>query len=163
MATPNSSRLLTFYRGGRDDRGRSLTTILGWDRAQLESVHDFIQWLFPLPEASSANPGAPVLTPEDMDAFRREPELQERMRGALATMLGFYGIDPPGAHVWLTVGNHNYRRLTRMLRSLRAVGLEAEAQRLFTALQAIYNDHQGVIGRSTFEFWRRAATETIAA
>ena len=47
------SRLLDFYRGLKaDTEGRSLKEILAWDEDDLEAVHDFIQWLFPLPEPS---------------------------------------------------------------------------------------------------------------
>ena len=55
--------IVTFLEGeGPDDRGRSLFDVLAFDDAALERNHDFIQWLFPLPEPSSAVPDAPVLT-----------------------------------------------------------------------------------------------------
>ena len=48
--------LVAFYRdGARDDEGRTLAEILAWDDDRLEEIHDFIQWLFPLPERSGAN------------------------------------------------------------------------------------------------------------
>jgi hypothetical protein len=51
-----SSRLLAFYRGqAPDDAGRWLKDIWEWDDEQLETTHDFIQWLFPLPEPSRFN------------------------------------------------------------------------------------------------------------
>jgi hypothetical protein len=51
------SRLLDFYRGvGADTEGRRLEDILAWPDDDLEEVHDFIQWLFPLPEPSRASP-----------------------------------------------------------------------------------------------------------
>src|SRR5262245_5587601 len=64
------SRLLDFYRGeGTDAEGRRLDDILAWRDGRLEAVHDFIQWLFPLPEPSRFNPDAPLLTPHDIAAF----------------------------------------------------------------------------------------------
>ena len=64
------SRVLEFYRGhGRDHRGRLLADILGFDFYELEFHHDYIQWLFPLPEPSGANASAPLLTDEDIAAF----------------------------------------------------------------------------------------------
>ena len=43
------SPIVQFYRGnGRDHRGRSLAEIVAWSDAMLESVHDYIQWMFPL-------------------------------------------------------------------------------------------------------------------
>src|SRR5271170_564607 len=40
--------LVAFYRGGYTDNGGTLDQMLSWDDARLESVHDYIQWLFPL-------------------------------------------------------------------------------------------------------------------
>lgn len=57
MTQPNP--LIGFYRdGAQDDCGRTLAKILSWPDDRLEAVHDFIQWMFPLPERSGANPAA---------------------------------------------------------------------------------------------------------
>ena len=77
----DQSALLAFYSGtGRDSAGRTLTEIWAWDHRRLEMAHDFIQWLFPLPEASRFNPDAPLLTPADAAAFRADADLQARVR-----------------------------------------------------------------------------------
>ena len=39
---------------GRDHRGRSLAEVLAFDDSALEQHHDYIQWLFPLPEATGS-------------------------------------------------------------------------------------------------------------
>jgi hypothetical protein len=57
---------------------------------------------------------------------------------------------------WLTPGNHNHLRLTRILRSLRLLGLESEAQALFRALSQLYESHPGRITFRTYEFWKNA-------
>jgi hypothetical protein len=57
--------ILGFYSGVEPDhRGRYLHEIQKWPDDQLESVHDYIQWLFPLPERSGFNVSAPVLNPK---------------------------------------------------------------------------------------------------
>jgi len=57
-----SRRLVAFSEGSApDDRGRFIGDVLRFDDEKLEDVHDFIQWLFPLPERSGANPLAPIL------------------------------------------------------------------------------------------------------
>jgi len=82
--------------------------------------------------------------------------LQERMRRAFHRMMRFYGFGV--RHLpWLTPGNHNFLRLTRMLASLRLAGLEAEAQELFGRLKALYEAHPDLIGRLTWSYWARAA------
>ena len=151
------SPILAFYEGtGGDHRGRTLEEILAWSDAELETTHDYIQWLFPLREPSAFNPWAPVLTAADIAAFRSSPRLQERMRRAFRRMMQFYGF---GGRTlpWLTAGNHNFLRLTRILTSLRLAGLEAEAQELFGHLKALYEAHPDVIGRLTWSYWQGAA------
>jgi hypothetical protein len=57
------SLLVDLYRGRAvDTEGRSLKDVLSWPDDELEVVHDFVQWLFPLPEPSRFNPDAPLLT-----------------------------------------------------------------------------------------------------
>jgi hypothetical protein len=172
------SAITEFFEGrGRDGSGRTLEEILRWSDGRLEDVHDYIQWLFPLPERSGANPWAPVLDAEDIAAFHRDAALRERLREGFDRMLAFYGLTRRDGEIvptagfeqharhWLTPGNHNHLRLTRILRSLRVLGLEEEAQRLWKALETIHGREAGAgrysITERTFAFWRRAATEPL--
>jgi Opioid growth factor receptor (OGFr) conserved region len=162
-------KILHFYRGGEDDDGRTLDEILGWPDAELEAVHDFIQWLFPLPEMSGANPSAPVLDATTIDAFRGSEDLQQRLRQSFLRMLRFYGLEFHQGVVqqaanfsarsvnWLSPGNHNHLRLTRMLRSLRLLALAAESAALYKALSEIYGNHSDRITQRTYQFWTEAA------
>lgn len=164
-----SSKILDFYRGGCDDEGRTLGEILAWPDAELEAVHDFIQWLFPLPERSGANPDAPILDAATIDVFRQSLELQQRLHQSFLRMLRFYGFDfdaesvhaatnfPSRSSNWLIPGNHNHLRLTRMLRSLRLLGLTSESSALFQALSRIYRQHPHCITQRTYQFWTNAA------
>ena len=53
----SSSRIVDFYAGvAPDHRGRSLAQLQSQSLSALETNHDYIQWLFPLPERSSAIP-----------------------------------------------------------------------------------------------------------
>lgn len=173
----DGNRLTRFFAGGEDDQGRSLDEILGWDEARLELVHDYIQWIFPLPELSGANPWAPVLDQATIAAIRGSPEMQERLRAAFLRMLAFYGFALEGDRAiegprfaaasrnWLHAGNHNHLRLTRMLRSLRVLGLEHEAGTLWEALRSLYESESAAgrrtITTETFAFWRQAATAPL--
>ena len=87
------SRLLDFYRGqATDAEGRLLKEIWTWDDDDLEAVHDFIQWLFPLPEPSQFNPDAPLLTEEDIDAFKNDPILRANVMKSFERILAFLGF-----------------------------------------------------------------------
>lgn len=145
------SPLITYYRGtGTDHAGRQLRDVLAWDDDALEHVHDYVQWLFPNTEPSRANAAAPLLTTDDIAAFRRDPALQHALRTAFERMLAYYGlrrrttasavlIEPAGewparARHWVHAYNHNHLRLTRIMKCLHALGFEADARALQSAL-----------------------------
>lgn len=174
-ATPAaaSHTLIAFYAGtGRDGAGRTIDEVLAFTFDELEDVHDYIQWLFPLFERSGANPGAPVLDDESVGSLRREPALRRRMRTAFELMLAFYGLQlstsggtqriertdvfPVRAKVWLTPRNHNFLRLSRILHSLCIMNGAALARMLLSALEEIDRDFPGVVGERTRDFWRNA-------
>jgi hypothetical protein len=175
MANPASSALLAFYAGdGADAAGRKITDIWAFEHRRLEMVHDFIQWLFPLPDPSRFNPDAPLLTEHDKAAFRADPRLQDHVRRSLDLMLEFLGLRRQGATItraphfakvhWLEPANHNHLRLTRMLLFLTHAGLHAEAAALLTCLEDIAaREGAGKISPRTLEFWRAAATGLSAS
>ncbi len=170
-----SSLLVRFYAGEvPDDQGRFLGDIQKWTPSQLEAVHNYIQWLFPLPEPSPVNPRAPVLDAQTIAEFARRPELRDALRRSLEVMIGFYGFQvaagpPPAvfpaerweqaARNWLSPGNHNHLRITRILRSTRLLNLPAYAEAFFAALEALYRTPRGHKGISevSFRYWRQAA------
>ena len=164
------SRLLDFYRqDAPDSEGRWLRDLWGWDDEALESVHDFIQWLFPLPEPSQFNPDAPLLTATDISAFRADDSLRANLRRSFERILSFLGLaeQPDGAiaegpnfaaraaDVWNTP-NHNWLRITRILRSLTLLGLEPQAQALYACLSGFYQSRKSPIPDNTFRYWSAA-------
>jgi hypothetical protein len=174
MQTSRPDPLIAFYRDGApDDTGRTLAEILAWDDDRLEAVHDFIQWLFPLPEPSGANPNAPILDPATIETFRASLAMRDRLRASYDRMLKFYGLclipkkSPlvierapdfaARAQNWLWPMNHNHLRLTRILRSTLLLGLEAESKALFHALNSIYREFPDRIPARTHAFWSNAA------
>jgi hypothetical protein len=173
MGDGDADPIVRFYRlEGPDARGRMLTDILAWDDARLESVHDYIQWLFPLPEPSAFNPVAPILTEATMRTFQRDATLQARLGQALARMLAFYGLAastrpgrveiektkdfPAQSRQWLHPGNHNHLRLTRILTCLRLLGLEEHSRALFSCLERIAGEHPDAISSTTLAYWCKA-------
>lgn len=164
------SALLLFYRGtGPDHAGRYIADIWAWDHRRLEMVHDFIQWLFPLPEPSRFNPSAPLLTATDVTAFQEIADLQLRAMRSLDLMLDFLGLIRASSSItrnehfntrakeWLQPLNHNYLRLTRILLFLGHIGLTPERAALLACLEDIAS-HEGrdVISATTLSFWRDA-------
>lgn len=175
----DQNQLLNFYSGlGTDDRGRSLRQIQCWPDDQLERTHDYIQWLFPLTERSGFNSNAPILDAQVIQEFLARSELRGNLRASLVRMLAFLGFrlveeEPlrvvPAAHFaeraknWLTPANHNHLRLTRILKSLRLLGLEEEAAALFRCLEGLYGKEsvspRPRISEETFSYWRSAVAQ----
>jgi hypothetical protein len=164
------SRLLDFYRGaGTDAEGRTLAEILAWGDDDLEAVHDFIQWLFPLPEPSNFNADAPLLTPEDIAAFQGDAVVRANLRRAFARILRFLGLEQQGGgevvegpnfaarapDVWASP-NHNWLRVSRILRSLALLGLRPEAGALYARLASFRDSRRFPIREDTFRYWTAA-------
>ena len=141
---------------GTDHRSRSWKEILAWNDDALEDEHDFIQWLFPLTEPSGVNPHAPLLSPDEMRQFHRSAQVQARVGNAFRRMLSFYGLQmkeaggeiqiskagnyPTRSQNWITPSNHNFLRVTRILKSLRLLGLPKHADAFFVCLEQIFLD-----------------------
>jgi Opioid growth factor receptor (OGFr) conserved region len=173
----DKTQLVSFDAGTRpDDRGRLLREIHGWPEYRLEQTHDYIQWLFPVADRSGFNPEAPILDAKTIREFRSRPELRRNLQASFRRMLAFYGMDiqeSGGLTVtrafsfaerskrWVTPYNHNHLRITRILKSLRLLGLEPEATAFFTCLADIYRVELAKAGPGisdeTFTFWKAAA------
>ncbi len=175
---PSSSILLFYSQFLPDNQGRSLAEIWQQDHQWLEKTHDYIQWLFPLPEKSRFNPHAPILTAADIAAFQASADLRANLVRSLSLMLDFYGLRiqvaamgaitittglgfPQRKTQWLHWGNHNHLRLTRILRSLYLLGLDNYAQALFRCLTEIYHSEPGEITKLTFSHWQAAVSTPI--
>jgi hypothetical protein len=168
--------IVAFYSGGRDAAGRTLREILAWDDGTLEDVHDYIQWVFPTAQPGRVNPSAPLVTERTRRAFESDAALRDALRDAFRRMLAFYGLrlatDDEGrvrismderrfehrAHTWLRPGNHNHLRLTRIMQSLSALGLGADAAALQRCLLQDVAEGPGMdrVSAATLRFWREA-------
>ena len=167
---PTEDRVVAFYSGGRDHRGRTLDEILAWGDGRLESIHDYIQWVFPTRAPSAINPYAPRVTDETARAFSADPRLRARLGLSLARMLSFYGLrtgrdaviepDPDRfrerAQVWLEPGDHNHLRLTRIMASLATLGRRDDAIALQRCLLDEVAAKHGGVSSATLEFWKHA-------
>uniref|UniRef100_A0A674MNC0 Opioid growth factor receptor-like 1 n=1 Tax=Takifugu rubripes TaxID=31033 RepID=A0A674MNC0_TAKRU len=107
------------------------------DYDKLEHNHTYIQWLFPLRE-QGLNFYAHELTQDEIKEFQSTREAKRRFLVAYSLMLDFYGVkllDKSGnvarAPNWqerfrhLNESQHNYLRITRILKSLGELGYES--------------------------------------
>src|SRR5581483_71640 len=107
-----------------------------------------------------------------MQAFAADDDLRGELIESLRVMLRFFGLGldeksqapyigrsddfRERQHVWLTPYNHNFLRITRILRSLSLLGCYAYAAALLRCLEAIHTEYRDVIGPRTMQFWRNA-------
>lgn len=166
--------IVPFYLNKQtDSEGRLLSELWELDNNELEDEHDYIQWLFPLREASIHNHNAPIVNDAVIEAFLSEPRMRRNLLQSLKVMLRFYGLELNEAEddttiiafsddyefrkkVWLRKYNHNYLRLTRILKCLMMFGLEEYAGELYDCLQKIYDEEGDKIGEETLQFWTEA-------
>lgn len=170
----------------QDAEGRTLDETLEFSNEQLEYYHDYIQYLFPLPERSPVNPSAPTITKDVREAFLTRQHLRKQLGRSLERMANFYGLeastsdsisasdkDSDGTtnptlnfkpapefetlskQSWRKRFDHNHLRITRIIRSLRVLGLEVEAQAFRKAL--VENDDPQKVSERSRMFWARAA------
>lgn len=163
-----NNRLLAFYRGeGTDHRGRSLSDLWAMPPFWLEHTHDYIQWLFPIPEPGRFNGFAPLLGDVERAAFLNDELLRANQRHSLDVMLAFFGlarqernIEPLSElnmrdHIWLKRGGHNHLRISRIIRSLYM----CHQQELSEAFQKAVIDigaQRGAVSRQTIGYWTDA-------
>jgi hypothetical protein len=174
------SEITDFYKGKIPDiHGRMLRDIQKWDYVNLEEVHSYIQWLFPLNEESNYNSLAPILTDEDLVEFQNSDDIRGNLLTSFNAILSFYGFilgKSDGIIIinraenfeerslnWLTAYNHNFLRITRILKCLMLVGLDNYAFSFFETLKKLYDtDYKNTIGEVTYKYWENAKTHTEA-
>lgn len=162
------SKITQFYLGEcTDDAGRTFDQIMCFKEGWMEMCHDYIQWLFPLPDPSNFHEEAPLLSPDDEIAFGSNLELRKRLQMAAEKFLWFLGlrwtvaVDRTGSidkaenfekrKSVLENFNHNHLRITRMMRCLTLCGRQDISRALYDFL--IQNGYGSANSR---EYWKRA-------
>ena len=154
MAEATAGPLHAFLAGvGRDGRGRLVADVLGFSDDEMEAVHDYIQWLFPLPTRSTAQPHSPVLTAAEIAAIRTDPRAGATLKAATERMLRFYRE----TRWWLTSHDHNHLRITRILHSLRLLVSSNEAKAFHKRILALHDAAGAPVNSRSLHYWAEAA------
>ena len=148
------SKILKFYRGEAPNTDGLLfdATVNLTDR-QMEIGHQWVQWMFPLPEPSKAHPSSPVMSSDDIAAFVSTPELQVRARRALDRFQLFLA----NTTAWRRDRDHNHLRITRVIRFLSVIGMAEDAKAFCDwAIQTWENANPGPLPVQTHRYWTEA-------
>ena len=158
--------LLEFLKGNSTNYDhKTISDIWSYDMDQLENDHHYIQWIFPLTTRSKYNILCPTI--KDIGLFMDE-RVVKNIRKSFSLMLYFYGLEYKNNKVyrskdyeerlskWCTKNNHNYKRITRILLSLKLFRLTDEANAFYLELTEIYKQNPNMISEKKFNYWTSA-------
>lgn len=145
--------LLLFLEGKLPDfKGRYIHDIFNFTDHEIESTHDFIQWIFPLEEASRSNFTAPVLEKFEIEEIRSSNIAKINIINASQWYLSFLKRQ----NHWIRDYDHNHLRITRVIKSLRLLVSNESADSFFDDIKNQLRDHIHKIDVKAVRFWNNA-------
>lgn len=112
--------------------------------------------------------GLEALPPAHGSEQDHEQETEGEKEAAVVRVVRGPRFSRQARNHWLMRFNHNHLRITRIIRSLRVLGCEREAEGFFVALRdACDNDAEeeggggDTVGARSLLFWTRAATRPL--
>ncbi len=145
--------LTSFLRGsGPDYSGRYIRQVLEMNDQELEEIHNYIQWLFPLNEFNNTVPNSPILTNRDISVAKKDKAIQSNLMSAMARMEQFYNDNDH----WIEEYNHNHLRITRIIKSLNAMLGYQIAEEFYFKIMARINTKPGVVNDESITYWKNA-------
>ena len=114
-----------------DFKGRFLHDILCFSDEDIENTHDFIQLLFPLDvQSNNAFHGYYLDTEKSVRDIRSNDLAQKNIIKSSKWFLDFLERDDS----WLRWHDHNYLRITRIIKSLRLLVSDYEANAFYQSI-----------------------------
>ncbi len=146
-------KLLSFLQDvGPDHQGRYLSDIWKFSDQQIETTHDFVQWVFPLAEPSGAFPGAPVLEPAEIDLIHKSSPATMNLEKSGQWFVDYLAR----SKTWLRSHDHNHLRITRMIKSQRLLLGELAAESTKARVLQMATKTKAPIDDVAYEYWRAA-------
>ena len=136
----------------KDFKGRSLEEIWNFSDQEIESIHDFIQIIFPLNEPSqSVFHGHYLDSDKILQKVKQNTQAKENIIKSSKWFLSFLKRNS----YWNRKYDHNHLRITRIIKSLRLLVSDNEASRFYVSvIELIENNNH--INKETLEFWKNA-------
>lgn len=151
--TEVTMKILSFLQDvGPDHQGRYLSDIWKFSDQQIETTHDFIQWVFPLAEPSSAVPDAPVLEPGEIELIHKSSPATMNLEKSGQWFLDFLARSKG----WLRPHDHNHLRITRMIKSQRLLLGELAAESAKQRVLQMVKKANAPVSDLTSDYWRAA-------
>ncbi len=140
----------SFLKGyGVDFKHRSYASLLNQSNLELELRHDYIQCMFPTDEPSQFV-SAPTISVSDAQKLGQNESVRMNLYLATKRMIRFY----EETDHWKRKGNHNFRRISRILRCLRIFGCDKDANMFYEQIcMPVIMRYCVTVDQKTVQFW----------
>ena len=129
-----------------------LSDIWKYNDRQIENTHTFIQWVFPTDEPSRATPGSPALDEEEIVEIQNSKQAKQNLSKSADWYFNFLRR----SSFWRKPHDHNHLRITRVIKSLRLLCGDDEADYYKEQFWQILGADIAVIPAKTVEYWEDA-------
>ena len=137
-----------------DFKNRFLKDIWNFSDEDIEHTHDFIQLLFPLNEESNAVSNGIYL--DSSDAILSIKVNKLATENIVKSSKWFLSFLARNSH-WKRKHDHNYLRVTRIIKSLRLLVSDQEANKFYESfMQLIDENFISRINSTTLHYWENA-------
>ena len=137
---------------GTNNSNWLLFDIWKFNDTQIENTHTFIQWVFPTDEPSRATPGSPVLDEEQILKIQNSEQAKQNLSKSADWFLNFLRRN----NYWQDAHDHNHLRITRMIKSLRLLCGDDEADYFKEQFWQLLGTDISKIPSKTIEYWEDA-------
>ena len=135
----------------KDFKGRTLNDIWKFSDQEIENNHDFIQIIFPLNKPSqSVSHGHYLHNEEEINKIKQNENIQKNIIKSSLWFLSFLKRN----HQWKNKYDHNQLRITRIIKSLRLLVSDNEADRFYKSILELLGNAK--VNNTTLEFWKNA-------
>ena len=139
--------------GGVDFKGRTLEMIWSFTDEQIESIHDFVQIIFPLDKPSESTFHGYYLSSQEI--INKIKGNQAAKENILKSSKWYFSFLKRNIWLWNRKYDHNQLRITRVIECLRLLVSEQEADKFYeNVLKIIEDDNR--INEISLNFWNKA-------
>ena len=135
-----------------DHKGRMLSDIYKFSDIEIEATHDFIQIVFHLAEPSfwSSNKYF-IESQQQIDSLSKNKNVKEAILQSASWYISFLKRN----NHWKNVNDHNLKRITRMIKSVRLIVGDIEADKVKKEIISIENIEK-LVGQKSLQYWKKA-------
>ena len=143
-----------FFLSGyeKNTSGWLLSDIWKFNDTQIENTHTFIQWVFPTDEPSRATPGSPVLSEQQILKIQNSEQAKQNLSKSADWFFNFLRRN----NYWRKAHDHNHLRITRVIKSLRLLCGDDEADYYKEQFWQLLGADISQIPSKTIEYWEDA-------